>query len=80
MNIQSASDRFLKLKEVQDLIGVSRTTLWRWQAEHGLKVVRVGSVTRVRESDLEAFLTRHESNPPPDTGAQGGGCVNLPSA
>lgn len=53
--------RFLKLKEVQDLLGVSRTTLWRWQAEHGLKVVRVGDVVRVRDSDLQAFLKRHET-------------------
>jgi excisionase family DNA binding protein len=70
--------RFLKLKEVQDLLGVSRTTLWRWQAEHGLKVVRVGDVVRVRESDLQAFLKRHETNPPSDAVVQGGVCVNLP--
>ncbi len=62
MNIQHANDRFLKLKEVQDLVGVSRSTLWRWQAERGLKVVRVGDVVRVRESDLQAFLKRHETD------------------
>jgi excisionase family DNA binding protein len=61
MNIHNANDRFLKLKEVQDTLGVSRTTLWRWQAEHGLKVVRVGDVVRVRESDLQVFLKRHET-------------------
>ena len=61
MNIQNTNDRFLKLKDVQDLLGVSRTTLWRWQAEQGLKVVRVGDVVRVRESDLQVFLKRHES-------------------
>ena len=61
MNIQHATDRFLKLKEVQDLLGVSRSTLWRWQAERGLRVVRVGEVVRVRESDLQVFLKRHET-------------------
>lgn len=61
MNIQNTNDRFLKLQEVQALLGVSRTTLWRWQAEHGLKVVRVGDVVRVRESDLQVFLKRHET-------------------
>jgi excisionase family DNA binding protein len=80
VNTQNPNDRFLKLKDVQDLLGVSRTTLWRWQAEHGLKVVRVGDVVRVRSSDLEAFLKQHESNPLPDAAAQGGPCVNLPSA
>jgi len=66
MNIKSASDRFLKLKDIQDLLGVSRSTLWRWQAEHGLKTVRVGNVVRVRESDLQAFLKRHETAGEPD--------------
>jgi excisionase family DNA binding protein len=53
-------DRFLKLSEVQEMFGVSRSTVWRWQAERGLKVVRVGEVVRVRESDLRAFVERHE--------------------
>lgn len=54
-------DRFLKLSEVQQMFGVSRSTIWRWTAERGLKVVRIGEVTRIRESDLQAFLNRHES-------------------
>lgn len=69
-------DRFLKLKDVQDLLGVSRSTLWRWHAERGLKVVTVGAVTRIRASDLEAFLKRHESNSPPDPVTQNGECAN----
>ena len=55
MNIE----RFLKLKEVQDRFGVSRSTVWRWHAERGLRVVSVGGVTRIRESDLQAFIERH---------------------
>jgi excisionase family DNA binding protein len=53
-------ERFLKLSDVQSMLGVSRSTLWRWTAENGLKVVRVGNVTRIRESELEAFLKRFE--------------------
>ena len=56
------SERFLKLPEVQAMLGVSRSTVWRWTAEQGLKVVRVGGVTRIRESDLQAFLNRHEAS------------------
>ena len=55
-------ERFLKFKEVQAMLGVSRCTVWRWTAEQGLKVVRVGGVTRIRESDLQAFLARLESS------------------
>jgi excisionase family DNA binding protein len=59
----TTTDRFLKLKEVQTLLGISRATLWRWTAEHGLKVVRVGGTVRIKESDLQAFLKRHEEQP-----------------
>ena len=54
-------ERFLTLSEVRAMLNVSRATVWRW-TENGLKVVRVGNVTRVRESDLQAFLSRHESD------------------
>ena len=59
---ERTSGRFLKLSEVQEMMGVSRSTVWRWTAENGLKVVRIGNVTRIRESDLEAFLNRHETS------------------
>lgn len=52
-------ERYVTLKEIRDRFGVSRSTVWRWQAEQGLKVMKVGSVIRVRESDLDAFVTRH---------------------
>ena len=55
------TDQFLTLQEVRAMLSVSRATLWRWQAEHGLKVVRVGGVVRVRDSDLQTFLKRHET-------------------
>jgi excisionase family DNA binding protein len=58
---QLPTDRFLKLREVQTMLGVSRTTLWRWHAERGLKVVTIGGVTRIRQSDLDAFLRKHEA-------------------
>jgi excisionase family DNA binding protein len=54
-----SEERFLKLKDVQERFGVSRATVWRWHSERGLKVVCVGGVTRVRESDLQAFVEKH---------------------
>ena len=55
------NERFLTLSEVRTMLNVSRTTLWRWEVEQGLKVVRIGGVARIRESDLQAFLKRHEN-------------------
>ena len=72
----SAGARFFRLAEVQKQLGVSRSTLWRWIAERGLFVIRVGGVTRIRESDLLAFLERHQSNPLPEPAPQGGEGVN----
>jgi excisionase family DNA binding protein len=54
-------ERFFTLSEVRQMLRVSRATLWRWTTERGLKVVKVGGVARIRESDLQAFLKQHES-------------------
>jgi len=59
-----SEERFLKLKDVQSKFGVSRSTVWRWHAERGLRVVSVGGVTRIRESDLTEFVERHLSVAP----------------
>jgi len=63
-------ERFLTLAEVQQILGVSRASLWRWRTERGLRVVKVGAIARVRESDLQAFLKQHESGEPADAVGQ----------
>jgi excisionase family DNA binding protein len=57
-------ERFYTFSELQVMFGVSRQTIWRWHAERGLKVVRVGKVTRVAEHDLQEFLNRHAGHKP----------------
>jgi excisionase family DNA binding protein len=59
-------ERFLTFGEVRQMLGVSRATVWRWTTERGLKVVKVGAVARVRQSDLQEFLKRYESGRSPD--------------
>ena len=51
--------QFLKLKDVQDKFAVSRATVWRWHAERGLRVVKVGGMVRIRENDLNEFIEKH---------------------
>ena len=69
---ERTSERFLRLAEVQQMFCVSRSTVWRWTAENGLKVVRIGNVTRIRESDLNDFLSRRETGAQSQSDSAGG--------
>jgi excisionase family DNA binding protein len=51
-----SSEEFYTLEEVTKILKVSRTTLWRWRNERGLRMVRIHGVIRVRKSDLNSFL------------------------
>jgi excisionase family DNA binding protein len=50
------SEAFYTLGEVIKTLKVSRTTLWRWRNERGLRMVRIHGVIRIRKSDLGHFL------------------------
>ena len=56
---QIATERFLTIQDVCDRLNVSRTTVWRLMHEHGLRVIRVGGIRRIREHDLLVWLERH---------------------
>ena len=51
--------RLFTLAQIQQAGNASRSTLYRWRHGGGLRVVTVGGVTRVRESDWLAFLDKH---------------------
>ena len=50
----------MTLSQVREFCQISRTTLWEWENSRGLRVIAVGGIKRVRRSDLDAFLSRHE--------------------
>lgn len=52
-------ERCFTLEQVQAAGNFSRSTLYRLRHGGGLRVVTVGGVTRVRESDWQRFLDRH---------------------
>lgn len=51
----------LTLEEIADLLRVSNATVLRWQREHGLRSLVLGSrIRRVRKADLREFLIRSD--------------------
>lgn len=55
----AATETLLTLQDCATAAKVSRWTIWRWHTAEGLRVVKIGSVARVRESDWQAFVGRH---------------------
>ena len=43
------------------MLQICRTTLWHWTHDRGLKIVKIGNMARIRESDLQKFLAKHET-------------------
>lgn len=57
MAIESSGDRFLTVAEVAERLRVHPITVRRHIKAGRLRAVRVGRAVRVRESDLEAYVT-----------------------
>ena len=51
-----ARARFLTVREVADVIRVSRMTVYRLIRKGDLPAVQVGRTYRVREADVDAYL------------------------
>ena len=56
---QMPTERFLTIQDVCNCLNVSRTTVWRLMHEHGLRVIHIGGIRRIRQHDLEEWLERH---------------------
>ena len=51
-NNSKKSERYLTIAKAAEMLGVTKTTLWRWEKEDFLLPVRTGTKIRYRESDI----------------------------
>ncbi len=49
-------DVYLTVKEVMEILKVSRTAVNNWMSSGKLKFYKVGRLVRVKEDDLEKFI------------------------
>ena len=54
-------DKLLTCTEVQEILRISKSKLYRLIHKEKLPVIRLGSTFRIRQSDLEKFLKNNES-------------------
>ena len=56
--VELQTKEFLSIQETCELVGISRTTLWRTIKNGKLKAGKLGSRTVIRKMDLQTSLTR----------------------
>jgi predicted DNA-binding transcriptional regulator AlpA len=57
-----AADPLLSDKESAFILGCGRSTLWRWAADGIIpKPLKIGGMSRWRQSDIEAVITKAEA-------------------
>ncbi|WP_026987060.1 helix-turn-helix domain-containing protein [Fodinicurvata fenggangensis] len=57
----SSASIYLTIRETADLLQVSERTIHRW-TKAGLRVVKIGQITRIYYQDLENFLNSQKEN------------------
>ena len=53
-------DKLLTCSEVQEILRISKSKLYRLIHKEKLPVIRLGSTFRIRKSELEKFLKNNE--------------------
>ena len=53
-------DKLLTCSEVQEILRISKSKLYRLIHKEKLPVIRLGSTFRIRQSELEKFLKNNE--------------------
>ena len=54
---------FYKPKEVAQMLGVTKKTVYWWVRKGRLPAVQVGEKMRITKKDLEAFVTQYKGKP-----------------
>ena len=57
--MSTSEEQWLTLAEARERLRVSRATLYRMTHDHGLRVMRVGGVCRIAESELRRWAELH---------------------
>lgn len=52
-------DNYLSRTKTALMLGVTLSTLWRWDKENYLKAVRIGSKVLYRESDIQRIINQN---------------------
>lgn len=58
LKAEKEEEKFLSAKEAALKMGVSLSTLWRWDKEGYLKKIKIGDKIRYRESDVINLMDR----------------------
>lgn len=58
LNAQCKEKKYLTAEEIAQMLGVDKSTLWRWDKCGYLPKVKVGSKVRYRESDVRNLMER----------------------
>ena len=51
-----ASEKYLSIDKVVELLEVDKSTLWRWQKRNYLTPIQIGGKRRYRKSDIDKIL------------------------
>jgi excisionase family DNA binding protein len=54
-------DKFLTCREVESILKISKSKLYRMIHANELPVTRIGSTYRIRASELETYLTKNHT-------------------
>ena len=53
------------VKQAMDILGIKQATMYRLLSEHQIPHVKIGGRKQINESDLNEYIKRNTSRPPP---------------